>query len=75
MVRCGSKNGYQKIYVFKIDWTMCSKYNIHSRLDSQHNRGGVYDNDIECEIPTSSKNQEESGYDGFELELLPISDR
>ena len=42
VVRCGSMNGYQKD-VFERDWTTCSKYDNHSRLNSQCNWGNLYD--------------------------------
>ena len=34
--RCGSKNGYKK-HVIKKDWNMCSKYDNHSKSNSQDN--------------------------------------
>ena len=38
VVWCGSKNGYQKdMYLF-----VRSKYDKHSRFNSQHNLGGGY---------------------------------
>ena len=36
VVRCGSKDRYQKD-VSKRDWITCSKYDNHSRLNKQHN--------------------------------------
>ena len=27
-------------HMLKIDWTMCSKYDNHSKLNNQHNFGG-----------------------------------
>ena len=41
VVRCGSKNGYQKD-AFKRDWTMESTSVNHSRLNSQHNWGPTW---------------------------------
>ena len=42
VVRCGSKNGHQKD-LFKRDWTACSSFVNHSRLNSQHNWRNLYD--------------------------------
>jgi hypothetical protein len=39
VVGCASKNRYEED-VSKRDWTMCSKYDNRSRLNSQHNWGG-----------------------------------
>ena len=81
MVRCGSKNGHQKDNVFKRDWTTCSKFVNHSRLNSQHNWGDLYDHLMSKRIFTliiiedihmSSKNYEENGY-SHDLDLLIIS--
>jgi hypothetical protein len=36
VVWCGSKNGCQKNTCLKEIWTLCSKYDSHSRLNSQH---------------------------------------
>ena len=80
MVRCGSKNRYQK-HVFQRDWTTCSNNDNHFRLNSQHNWGGPtwpfhehknlhFDN--EWDIHMSSENHEESNY-GLNLDLLSIS--
>ena len=41
VVRCGSKNGHQRL-VFKRDWATCSKYLNYSRLSSQHVWGNQY---------------------------------
>ena len=52
-------------------WTTCSKYDNHSRFNSKHNRGNLYNrfNDVEnlhlnneCDIHTSSKDHEECDY-------------
>ena len=40
VVGYGSKNRHQKV-VFKRDWTMCSKYVDHSKLNSQHTWGPI----------------------------------
>ena len=40
VVRCASKNGYQK-NMFRRDWTMCSKYENQYRLNT-HKIGGTY---------------------------------
>ena len=42
--RCGSKNGHQKLHVFRRDWTTCSKYANFSMLNSKHKHklGGIY---------------------------------
>ena len=70
MVRCGSKNKHQKD-MFDIDWTMCSEYANHSRLNSQHNWGGPvrpfdgHDNlhfDNEYDIHICSKTYEANGH-------------
>ena len=26
----------------KVDWIVCSKYDNHSRLNNEHNKGGTY---------------------------------
>ena len=36
VVWCGSTNEYLKKHVFKRDWSVCSKYDDHSRLNNQH---------------------------------------
>ena len=75
MSRYGVKNGHAKD-VFERDWTLCSKYAIHSRLKSQYNWGGATwpFNEHEClhfGKKMSSKNYtKESGYDCNELDLL-----
>ena len=42
VIRCGSKDGYQKD-MFKRDWTTCSKYDSHSRPKGQHDWEDLYD--------------------------------
>ena len=34
---CGSENGCQKDMSFKREWTTCSKYDNHSKFNSEHN--------------------------------------
>ena len=43
VVRCGSKNNYQKKHVYERNWTARSTYDNHSRFNSQHNLGGTYE--------------------------------
>ena len=40
VVWCGSKNRKGKRHVLERDWSACSKYDNHSRLNSQHNGEG-----------------------------------
>ena len=39
VVQCDFKSIYQKRHVLEKNWTMCLKYDKHSRLNSQHNGG------------------------------------
>ena len=42
--RCGSQNWHPKRHhMFEGDWTKCSKYVEHSKLNSQHDWEDLYD--------------------------------
>ena len=43
VIRRDSKNKHQKDTCVKIEWTICSEYDNHSRLGNRQNWGGVYD--------------------------------
>ena len=51
MVGCRCKNGHQKD-VLKRDWMTCSKLINHSRRNSEHNWGSLYDHWITRRIFT-----------------------
>ena len=80
VVWCGSKNGYQK-HVLQKDWTMCPRYDNHSKVNSQLYWGDLYDQVMstrifilivnEIFVRGNSKNYEESGH-GLNLDLLTI---
>ena len=79
VVRWDSKNGDHKgIVCLKRDWSTCSKYDNHSRLDSQHNWRGPtwqwnehedFHYNSEQDIQLISDDYEESGY-GLDLDML-----
>ena len=53
VVKCGPKNWhFLKRHVFKKDGTMFSKYVNHSRLNSQHDQGNLYDHLMSTRIFT-----------------------
>jgi len=52
VVRCGSKNIDSKGHVFERDWTTCSEYDSHSRLNSVGNWGDLYDHLMSTRIFT-----------------------
>ena len=69
----------------KKDWIACLRYDNHSKPNSQHNEGGIYDHlmstrkfafDNKQEIHMSSNKFEESGYSlpfGLANHLVPIT--
>jgi hypothetical protein len=54
VIRCGCKNRQQKRHVLKIDQTPCSYYANHSRLNTQHDWGDLYDHLMSSRILTLS---------------------
>ena len=43
VIRRGSKNIYQKDMFLNRDWTTCSKYDDHFKLNDHHNEEDLYD--------------------------------
>ena len=77
LARCGSNNGCQKD-MFKRDWTVCSEYDDHSRLNCQHKYGGSicplderenFTLILHKDTHLSSKTHQESNY-GLDFDLL-----
>ena len=79
MFWCGSKNRYQEEVCSKEIGLCVPKYDNHSRPNSQHKWGSLYDHSMSTRIfnlimnyiHVSSKNYEEKGYDN-DLNLLTI---
>ena len=57
VVWCSSKNECQKDTCFDKDWIACSKYDKHSRLNSQLNWEDLYDYLMSTQISTLIMNK------------------